>query len=92
MSELSAYYENFRVYASCGSLHTARCGGWHLSEVDTWHACGVCNPAGRNHPEDDRADDVRFEAEEAARITIEGGPPSGTYPVLVSDPNDDLPF
>jgi hypothetical protein len=55
MSELQAYYDNFRAgYWARQDANECRChgGGWALSEVDTWHKCPV-HFHGQTHPEDE---------------------------------------
>lgn len=54
MSELQAYYDNFRTgYWATESAEDCPCHGrgYALSEVDTWHKCPV-HHAGQLSPED----------------------------------------
>lgn len=56
MSELQAYYDNYRAgyWASPDAEECACHGrGYALSEVDTWHECRYHHVPGQHHPDDE---------------------------------------
>jgi len=87
MSELQAYYDEFRrgLWAT-SDPEECRCygRGWALSEVDTWHRCPV-HFEGQLHPEESDGfedEDEFLAAEEASKarfVEYQAARKAGTY-------------